>query len=93
MVDIARRWQGGQPVRLEAYLEQYPELGLDEAGVADLIHVEFQVRRQAGVAGEWGEYAQRFPRHVTQLRELVEHVGTSRAEPGAAAALSQQGKS
>ena len=70
-IDIERQWQAGHQVGLESYLEQYAELGTPQTVAADLIHAEYEVRRQFGVPAELAEFEQRFPQQAGELRQLV----------------------
>ena len=44
-VDLERRLKTGEPVRVEGYLEQYPDLAGDDEGVLGLIVHEYKLRR------------------------------------------------
>jgi tRNA A-37 threonylcarbamoyl transferase component Bud32 len=66
--DLERRLQRGQPLRVEDYLQRFPELAQDTAGLYALVAVEYKVvRRQPGVSV--ADYVQRFPQLGDQLRE------------------------
>src|SRR5262245_10661742 len=47
-VDQQQRWQRGERVPAEAYLQQYAELRADREGVLDLIFNEFLLRERLG---------------------------------------------
>ncbi len=98
--DQSQRWQEGDPVRVEAYLEQHPELRDDADGLLDLIFNEILLREEQGEAPDPAEYVERFPWMVEQLRphfavhqfvrpETVALSGSGREEsrPTAAAGL------
>jgi serine/threonine protein kinase len=70
--DINRQWQSGQEVRLEDYLDTYPELGTTDTVPAELVYAEFEARRQAGHAPDINELAGRFPAQAEILKALVE---------------------
>jgi serine/threonine protein kinase/formylglycine-generating enzyme required for sulfatase activity len=72
-VDLERRLKSGEPVRVEQYLERYPELAADQAIVLNLLAAEFALRRQGEPNLSWGEYRQRFP---SLGAELLAHIGT-----------------
>jgi WD40 repeat protein/serine/threonine protein kinase/tetratricopeptide (TPR) repeat protein len=66
--DLERRLRRGQPVRVEDYLERFPELGQDVAGLYELVSVEYElVRRRLGVGLD--DYLRRFPQFADRLRE------------------------
>jgi hypothetical protein len=68
--DQARRWQGGQPALVEAYLEQYPFLRADPEAVLQLINNEVVLREGVGDAPRLEDYLLRFPHLDAQLRDL-----------------------
>ena len=45
-IDLERQWRHGRQVSLESYLEEFPELGSPGDVSADLIQVEYDVRRK-----------------------------------------------
>ena len=64
-VDLEYRWQRGRsPRKVEAYVEQFPELGSPEVIPVELIHEELQVRMQAGDRVTEEEIQLRFPRQA-----------------------------
>jgi serine/threonine protein kinase len=66
--DLERRLRQGQPLRVEDYLRRFPELAQDEAGLAELVAVEYeQLRGRPGVV--LADYLQRFPGLENRLRE------------------------
>jgi WD40 repeat protein/serine/threonine protein kinase/tetratricopeptide (TPR) repeat protein len=66
--DLERRLRRGQPVRVEDYVERFPELGQDVAGLYELVSVEYElVRRRSGVSLD--DYLRRFPQFGDRLRE------------------------
>src|SRR5581483_9228509 len=62
------RWQGGEPLRVEAYLERYPDLRADAESLLDLIYNEIFLRAQRGETPCLEEYLQRFPQFADELR-------------------------
>jgi tetratricopeptide (TPR) repeat protein len=66
--DQRRRWQEGEPVRVEAYLEQEPALRSDAEGVLDLIYNEIVLREATADPPRLEEYLRRFPEFADQLR-------------------------
>ena len=45
IVDQCRRWQQGERVAIECYLEQHPTLRADSEGLLDLIYNEVLLRQ------------------------------------------------
>jgi serine/threonine protein kinase len=71
-VDLEYRWQcGNHPRKVEAYAEQFPELGQADSLPVELIHEELQVRMQAGDEVTEDEVYRRFPKQATVLCELM----------------------
>ena len=64
----SRRWDEGDAIPIEAYLEQYPELRDDADGLLDLIFNEILMREEQGAVPDPGEYAVRFPWIADRLR-------------------------
>ena len=71
-VDLEYRWQNDRgPRKIEAYVEQFPELAVGDHCPVELVHEELQVRMQAGDKVTDEEIRQRFPHQATALCELV----------------------
>lgn len=60
-IDQHWRWQHGEQVLLETYLEEWPELSANAAVVSDLLHAECAVRAARGASSTLDELRQRFP--------------------------------
>jgi predicted Ser/Thr protein kinase len=60
-------WLRGEPVRVEALLEEHPALLADGRAI-DLIANEIALRQAGGEAPDWDEYRRRFPRLAGRLR-------------------------
>jgi predicted Ser/Thr protein kinase len=87
-IDLKRQWQRGRQPTVETYLEAYPELGDRDTAPADLLQAEYAVRRQFGASASWSDFAQRFPRQVDALRQLLEQSQeTVTDSPGAQSSL------
>jgi eukaryotic-like serine/threonine-protein kinase len=63
--DLEFRLKAGEAMRVEAYLERYPELATNQGVVLGLIAAEFEVRRRQDATLTRDDYFRRFP----QLRE------------------------
>jgi formylglycine-generating enzyme required for sulfatase activity/tRNA A-37 threonylcarbamoyl transferase component Bud32 len=71
--DLQCRWQNGQGVVLDYYLDKLPEeLGNRGALPASLIHWEFHVRQTLGDRPPIEQYHARFPAQFAELQKLVE---------------------
>jgi tetratricopeptide (TPR) repeat protein len=68
--DLRARWQRGERVAVEAYLERHP--GLPADALLDLIYQEVVLLQEAGEAPQLEEYLSRFPQFATQLRDQFE---------------------
>src|SRR5712692_4338947 len=74
------RWQRGERVLVEVYLEQHPALRAEADGIIDLLYNEFLLRQQAGQAPRLEEYLERFPQLAGQLRDQFEVHGALQSE-------------
>jgi hypothetical protein len=70
--DRRRRWQQGERVSVETYLQQYPALAADPERILDLVYHEVLLREELGEAPPLDEYLARFPGLTAQLRPLFE---------------------
>jgi serine/threonine protein kinase/tetratricopeptide (TPR) repeat protein len=70
--DQRKRWQSGQRVLAEAYLEQLPELRDDEEAVLDLIYSEVLLRKEQGETPRLEEYVRRFSHYQERLERQFE---------------------
>ncbi len=68
--DQARRFRAGDPLLVEAYLADHPDLGGET--VVGLLLNEYRLRREAGERPLPEEYARRFPQHAQRFRRLLE---------------------
>src|SRR5262249_6516029 len=68
--DQSRRWRRGDRVRVESYLDDFPELASDAEALLALVHAELMLRREGGDTPTLGEYLDRFPQHAETLRHL-----------------------
>jgi serine/threonine protein kinase/tetratricopeptide (TPR) repeat protein len=67
-VDQNRRWQEGERVQVEAYLDDQPGLRADPEAVLDLIYNEIVLREEQGDRPQLEEYVRRFPQFAEHLR-------------------------
>jgi WD40 repeat protein len=67
-----QRWQAGERVLAEAYLQEYPTLPMDADRAVELIFNEFLLRRELNDAPTAEEYLQRFPQFAAQLRLAIQ---------------------
>jgi hypothetical protein len=67
-IDLHCRLNCKEAVRVESYLERYPELGENRDATVELIALECQHRRMAQPDVPVQEYLQRFPQYEAELR-------------------------
>lgn len=65
---LVHRWNRGERVRVESYLDRFPALKQDAESLLDLIYTEIVVREEHGEAPQLQEYLQRFPNFAAELR-------------------------
>lgn len=65
--DLQHRLQSDVSVRVESYLESYPEIASDATALIDLIATEYELRRSREPSVAVAEYVQRFPRLSSEL--------------------------
>jgi serine/threonine protein kinase/predicted Zn-dependent protease len=70
--DQRSRWQRGEAVRVESYLERHPSLHSDPEGLLDLIYNEIVLREESGDTPQIEEYLDRFASFGEQLGRLFE---------------------
>ncbi|HVK16458.1 MAG TPA: serine/threonine-protein kinase [Fimbriiglobus sp.] len=90
-VDQRERWQLGQHVPAECYLQRYPRVRDDEEGAIDLVYGEFLLREKGGAAPPVEEFLWRFPTFAAVLGPQIALHRAIRAAP-AAAESGQQGE-
>src|SRR5205823_6630779 len=61
-----------ESIRVESYLDCFPELRQDRAAVAGLIVSEFRLRRQQRSGPTLDEYLRRFPDYRDDLQALAQ---------------------
>ena len=79
-IDQEHRFEAGDRVLTEVYLERHPRLRQEAEAVIDLIYGEYLLRERLGEAPEVAEYLRRFPEHAKVLAgqiELHKAMGTS----------------
>src|SRR4051794_1838282 len=72
VVELRRRWQGGDRVPVEVLLQQYAALSGDAELLLDLVYNEFLLREEAGDQVVVEDYYRRFPQLAGPLRLLFE---------------------
>ena len=84
-IEQRRRWQAGDRVFLERFLEEYPEVAAQEDHLINLIYSELRLRESLGETPHAREYEQRFPNYARQMRSLFAmHAAIISAGSGAA---------
>ena len=67
--DLECGLKAGHSIRVEKYLQHYPDLSREDSVVLDLIVAEYTHRRRHSEGVNPSEYLQRFPRYQEQLRQ------------------------
>jgi serine/threonine protein kinase/Tfp pilus assembly protein PilF len=67
-----QRWQQGEPLLVESYLERQPALRGRPEAVLDLIYNEIVLREERGDRPRLEEYLERFPQFASQLPRQFE---------------------
>ena len=67
-LDQCQRWQRGEPVSVEEYLEQHPSLRDSNEVVMHLVFNEVVLRKEAGQSPCLNEYQSRFPQLASELK-------------------------
>lgn len=80
-VDLECRLKRGESVRVEAYLQRYPQLVDDIPFCLDLLAREFYFRQRTEPKLGFAEYEQRFPKFGSELRKVVATI-VPRSRPG-----------
>ncbi|MCI0682955.1 MAG: protein kinase [Gemmataceae bacterium] len=70
--DQRARWQSGERIPAEAYLQWFPALLADDELTLDLVYHEFLLREQQGDEPKVDEYVLRFPKQAESLQLQVE---------------------
>ncbi len=79
-VDLEERWKSSATrLRLEEYVQRFPELAADGGPPCDLIYEEYHVRRQAGDKVDANEILTRFPNRAAELRRLLGEADQARS--------------
>jgi serine/threonine-protein kinase len=71
-VDQRQRWQAGERVPAEAYLQRYPALQADPDAAFELVYKEFLLRERGGEQPPVQEYLDRFPQYADELAPQFE---------------------
>jgi serine/threonine protein kinase len=86
LIDLDMRWQRGQVMGLEYYLEKFPELGTSRSLSPKLIAEEYRIRHRHGDRPGLSAYQKRFPDQFEAVRRLVETGGVDRTPSSAGTA-------
>jgi tRNA A-37 threonylcarbamoyl transferase component Bud32 len=71
-VDQRQRWQAGERVPAEVYLQRHPELEDDTEAALDVVFHEYLMRERLGETPDPAELPRRFPRHAETLRAQID---------------------
>src|SRR5205823_1249418 len=75
-LDLELRLKAGEPVRVETYLERFPELARGPDAVVRLIATEFDLRRRREPDLTPDAYLERFPAYREDLRQRLSALAT-----------------
>jgi tetratricopeptide (TPR) repeat protein len=96
-IDQRERWQLGQHIPAECYLQRYPHVREDVDGTIDLVYGEFLLREMGGAAPQVEEFLWRFPDLAAVLGPQIALHRALRAIPdaggSAAVAADESGRS
>lgn len=79
-IDLQRRLQAGESVRVEKYLHAFPDLATDQSKLFELLVAEYAGRMAQGKPPRLEEYYRRFPTHKDALEkhfQAVKQAGTT----------------
>jgi hypothetical protein len=88
--DLRIRWQGGERLAIEDYLQRIPVLNERPEALLELIYTEWLLREQFGPVPEPDEYRHRFPAladkldGLLRLRTSLDQNGVATLPPGPA---------
>jgi hypothetical protein len=68
-VDQQQRWQAGERVGAESYLDAFPALREDREKALELIYAEFVLRQDRGENPNPDDFLARFPAYAGRLRQ------------------------
>lgn len=80
-VDQLLRWQAGERVPAEDYLQRHPDLRSDPENAIDLVYGEFLLREERGERVEIDEYLRRFPEYADVFQAQIELYRAMQATP------------
>jgi eukaryotic-like serine/threonine-protein kinase len=72
LIDQRERWQDGERILAETYLELYPSLHADAEFVVEVAYGEFLLREELGESPEPDDYFRRFPGHAGRLKLQID---------------------
>jgi hypothetical protein len=72
IADIRNRWQSGDKVLVESYVERHPDIRSDDGLLGRLVLLEFQLRREFGDHPDPANDVQRFPQLADQVSDLLQ---------------------
>ncbi len=77
-IDLERRLESGNPIRVESYLDRYPRLSEDPGKIVDLIESEFTTRRRHEPDLGISEFRIRFPCYADELAGRLSRLAISK---------------
>jgi tetratricopeptide (TPR) repeat protein len=89
-IDLERRIKSGETIRIERYLERFPELSAPDV-LLKLVLLEHRLRRRHDPAFDAAEYPGRFPALASQLKIELQTVITQDDRPARGESSSPEG--
>jgi hypothetical protein len=82
-VELELRLKSGEPARAEEYIERFRELAVEPDRCAELIYVEYDLRKRHEPNLTLAAVAERFPHLRDELQRLADSASTVRPPAGA----------
>ena len=78
--DLYQRWKSGRPMKVEEYIEQFPEFANDPNAIIELVKTERNAAFGIDTKPEFSEVAKRFPDIASQLLEAMNTIDSKTPE-------------
>ena len=74
--DLQERWKSGRPLKVEVYIEQFPELANDPDAIVALVQTERKAQFGIDTTPDISEIVQRFPQLAGPLQEQFQTINS-----------------
>ena len=78
--DLQERWKTGQPLKVEEYVERFPELATDPDAIVALVQTERKAQFGIDTTPDISEIVQRFPQLAGPLQEQFQTINSKSPE-------------